>query len=303
MNQCHRSSLSNLRAILLRRIRALDAKNDMIIVPSVQDQRRLNRPEGAFGHTHARPELFLQIRGNSHMQFARERCVLPPGKLLIVPAGYLHQEYPEPRNGIFMNYVFAYGPHGFTWHIGESEGRNSLLSHGNIKIRERNQWNHNRVSILCDYLEQIIELFHTQQSPPIPVVNWLMALHLWSLLQVIQPDSSPVQLSTLTSRALQVIHEHLADPELDVRWLAERLNCAADYLSHTFKQHVGIRITRYIHQERVILAKRLFSQTELSVEEIARQCGFRHRGSFHRVFSTITGIAPSRFRCQETPRH
>lgn len=78
--------------------------------------------------------------------------------------------------------------------------------------------------------------------------------------------------------------------------LAERFYINKFYLTRVFKQQYGISINNYIQQLRITHAKQLLRFSELSVEEVGRECGFTDANYFSRTFRKVEEVAPSEFR-------
>ena len=59
---------------------------------------------------------------------------------------------------------------------------------------------------------------------------------------------------------------------------------------------VEYSLAAFIEDLRVEAARRLLESTELTVGAIARQIGYRHGETLHRVFSRRMGTTPERYR-------
>jgi transcriptional regulator GlxA family with amidase domain len=94
----------------------------------------------------------------------------------------------------------------------------------------------------------------------------------------------------------RLVQEELANPGLGVVFLAQRLRCSPDYLSHLFRQETGQRLAAYVNKERIEAAQELLRHTALNVAEIAFAVGFENPGYFARVFKVEIGIAPGDYR-------
>lgn len=71
------------------------------------------------------------------------------------------------------------------------------------------------------------------------------------------------------------------------------------YLSRCFKESVGISFVDYVGRYRVNEAKRLLTETDLSVLSIAYECGFGSLRSFNRAFKSETELTPTEYRRQK----
>ena len=84
--------------------------------------------------------------------------------------------------------------------------------------------------------------------------------------------------------------------DLSLGTLARRFRASPSYLSRAFHQTVGTALSAYITRVRIGEAKRLLSQTDEKVYEIARKAGFDTAGYFAKVFSKQVGMSPKEYR-------
>jgi transcriptional regulator GlxA family with amidase domain len=69
--------------------------------------------------------------------------------------------------------------------------------------------------------------------------------------------------------------------------------------SKYFKKINGINISRYICHKRIAKAIDLIETTELTILDIAMQCGFDSMANFYKSFRLLTGKVPSVLRSQK----
>jgi YesN/AraC family two-component response regulator len=70
------------------------------------------------------------------------------------------------------------------------------------------------------------------------------------------------------------------------------------YLTHLFKDAMGVPPLKYMITKRITLAKELLSTTDLSVEEVALKCGYSDVTYFIKVFKKAEGITPIEYKDQ-----
>ncbi|MBP1992071.1 response regulator [Paenibacillus eucommiae] len=95
----------------------------------------------------------------------------------------------------------------------------------------------------------------------------------------------------------QYIDAHLHE-DLTLDAMAEKMHFNKMYLSDLFKQAVGITYTQYVTEARVAHARRLLTQSTLSIQEISEQVGFNDAAYFIKTFRKYTGQPPLKFRKQ-----
>lgn len=95
--------------------------------------------------------------------------------------------------------------------------------------------------------------------------------------------------------ARDVIASNIANPDLNIDFVAGILNVSSRHLSRSFKKQ-GLTFTKFVTHERVNRAADLLRQTNLSVTNIAIACGFRSASQFSRTFAAVKGQSPSDYR-------
>lgn len=101
--------------------------------------------------------------------------------------------------------------------------------------------------------------------------------------------------SKQTKDIIDYIRLHLEE-ELSLNYLAEYFNKNASTLSHSFSKETGIGLTKYIQQERIREALRLFNTTDFSVSDVAIMVGYQDFSYFSKVFSGQVGMSPREYK-------
>ena len=68
------------------------------------------------------------------------------------------------------------------------------------------------------------------------------------------------------------------------------------YLARSFKRRYGETIIACVNSARLDAAKRLLRYTDLTIAEIAAQCGFKEQSYFSRRFRDAEGQTPAAYR-------
>lgn len=101
--------------------------------------------------------------------------------------------------------------------------------------------------------------------------------------------------SNTVSRALALIEAGALD-EGDVDALAGRLGVGERHLRRLFRQHLGAAPISVAQTRRVLLAKALIHQTDLSMAQVALASGFGSVRRFNETFQALYGRPPSALR-------
>nr|WP_255407448.1 response regulator [Sporosarcina sp. P13] len=99
-------------------------------------------------------------------------------------------------------------------------------------------------------------------------------------------------------RITSYIKEHV-DEKLTLDILSQVVHLHPQYLSRLFKKKMNRSINEYITSERIEKSKELLSQTQYTITEISRLCGFSDLNYFTRIFKRRVGSTPSHYRKNE----
>lgn len=111
----------------------------------------------------------------------------------------------------------------------------------------------------------------------------------------------PEDVHPLVRRAAWMIQEEYGSV-LTLESIAGRLNISPEYLSQIFSKQMGVTITAYLKTCRIEVAKRLLTDKERSVQEVAAMVGYTNDKYFFRVFKEKTGVTPAEFKREASAR-
>ena len=80
--------------------------------------------------------------------------------------------------------------------------------------------------------------------------------------------------------------------------MAKHVNLSRTYASAVFKEELGITMSEFIKQERMMEAKRMLRDTNLSAADIAGRLGFCSQSYFTKRFTETKGVTPLEYRKQ-----
>ena len=120
-----------------------------------------------------------------------------------------------------------------------------------------------------------------------------------SLRRALDPDERlPLQTSALVKQAIAFIQQNHAEP-LSRQAIADAVGVNKDYLGRIFQQEVGLAPWEYLIRYRLLRAKDLLRETDLTVAEVATRVGFDTPTYFSRMFHREVGCSPRAYRAQK----
>lgn len=158
---------------------------------------------------------------------------------------------------------------------------------------------------LVKYIEEIDDEFASQRRSHASVIRGLLLLLLGEINRShkrrevsMGPGSGRIH-SLSGKRQLEQMRVVILamEAELSRPWtlkqLADIAHLSPSRFSALFNQVVGTSPLHYLVQLRLDYAVELLEQGNLSVLEIAEQCGFRNLSNFNRLFLNYLGVTPS----------
>ena len=94
---------------------------------------------------------------------------------------------------------------------------------------------------------------------------------------------------------ISYIHEHYYE-DIKLKEVADFCNYSPSHFMRFFKEHLHTSFTKYLNDYRLIQAKKLLSESDLSVLEVAEKCGFNNISYFNRLFKKKYSLTPRELR-------
>ncbi|WP_327686836.1 GlxA family transcriptional regulator [Streptomyces sp. NBC_00467] len=105
------------------------------------------------------------------------------------------------------------------------------------------------------------------------------------------PEAQSATTTTARGWALGRLHE-----PIQLRDMAERESMSVRTFTRRFREEVGVSPGQWLTQQRVERARHLLESTDLSVDQVARDAGFRTAQSMRQHLQAVLGVAPTVYR-------
>ncbi|WP_147349561.1 helix-turn-helix transcriptional regulator [Exiguobacterium sp. AM39-5BH] len=108
--------------------------------------------------------------------------------------------------------------------------------------------------------------------------------------------SPPVSTNPNVTATIQLIEDHLKEPELSLPWLAQKIGLSNNYLSALFKQEVGESVPERIRRRRIDASIADLLGTNLPICTIGEKYRFASCTAYINTFKTYKQMTPLQYR-------
>ena len=95
---------------------------------------------------------------------------------------------------------------------------------------------------------------------------------------------------------IDIIDREFSNSELSLDLISKQIYVSSPQLSQDFKNYTGKLFSEYLRETRLEYSTKLLFETEMSVEKIVTECGFRDISTFYRNFRDFSGMTPQVYR-------
>ena len=234
----------------------------------------------------------------AHHRYSLVYCIHTAASIIVnersitVPAGHATLLTPHQFHSFILptkpiNWLFI------TFELQDDEKWLSPLQNQVFRIRQFSQ-------------ELLTRLIQTYLEPPIETRSrilphmlgyWLAHLLETKALPLIEDGTAKAAYrpAELIQQINQYIHLNLKE-DLCVKTLAEEVGTSESNLRASVAKVLGFGLGNYVNRIRINRAQGLITGTDMSIKEIAYECGFNSSQSFARAFRRATEEAPQQYR-------
>lgn len=158
-----------------------------------------------------------------------------------------------------------------------------------VPPQERPAWT-DRFATMWDEL-------HRRDDGAREAVHAHLLLLLVEVARVVGPltAEAPIPRDPLLARVFAVIEDRYHEG-ISLSDVADAVHLTPGHLTTQVRRRTGRTVLDWITERRMTQARRLLTQTDLSVGEVGRRVGYRDPAYFTRTFRTKHGVTPSRWR-------
>lgn len=242
-------------------------------------------------HAHKSHEIYYLISGQRRYLIGHTIYDVTPGDLVLIPRSRLHRTVSPGPTG-YERYVCNFLEDRIQPFI-QSMGRevfDRLIECGCLRLPS-----HVAHSVHRDLERMEQELTERREGCQAVALHLLEGILISALRYGTPKDPIHGEGADKVQALARYIALNYAQP-ITLR-SAATMACLEDtYFSRRFKALTGFGFQEYLTQTRLQAAERLLHESQLSVAEIAEQCGFSGANYFGDVFRRWKGCSPSQYR-------
>jgi AraC-like DNA-binding protein len=250
-------------------------------------------------HWHAPLEIIMPLENHYPVVCCNTLFTLREGDVLVINPGVIHgMEAAVGRRLIFQaDFTLLHG-------IKELEATLSIISPALVITAEDEPETHEHIQKLM--LEISDEYFADAPLSEASIYSKLIEIFVL-IGRSYSPNAKSFNNSLrkqreYTERFMYVcdyISEHCSEG-LTLDYIADISGFSKYHFSRLFKQFTNVSFYKYLNKKRIEYAEKLLVNKELTITEVALQCGFSSLSAFIRMFKIIKDCTPTEFKTMYT---
>lgn len=274
-----------------------DPKYNVNFFPVVDRERELPVYAVGIGAGHEQEELtignwmginvlhlHMTVSGCGIIYHEGKRYILPIGTMMYTPPKVMPHIAPAP-GGWIDNWVTIF--------LADLSPGSSILSLGD-KLRIFRPENPNEINRMYETINRELTSGTLHGRLMAAAEAYRMICAVISCLEENSDES--LTDSLVVSDAVNYIHAHAGDNITLSDLCAVCRGISPQYLCRLFKHYMEMRPVEYIRKVRISRAKKLLSNTDLPVQEVAARCGFENATYFYRCWNKTEKESPAEYR-------
>lgn len=235
-------------------------------------------------HSHNFCEILFVVSGSGEATIDQKKYPFIKGNIIVYNNGVPHQEEIESEEISLLffalqNVSIPGMPEGCIVPAGESPVISSAEYDEMMKI----------------LLSQMVKNLEEKPDYYQEVTNSMAGIIFLYLLRMYRIPSRVFTGQSVGEEAKRYIEENYTE-DIKIDDLAYIFRFSKFYLTHAFKEEVGMPPIKYLTNVRIQEAKKLLGNTEDTINEIALKVGYPDAQCFARVFRNIENMTPTQYR-------
>ncbi len=231
-------------------------------------------------HRHNFYEIHFTLKGFVTYGFRESSYTVQENEFLIIPPLSEHEVAKHNENFIKLTLAIDTNDEAFIHSLNSSADKVHKLSVPAVMI-----------------LNTIIEISEKKRFFKAEIANSLLYSLVYELLETSPEKRIPQKSPSSDLRVLKA--KKFIEDNFDVFFTCDEVawycNVSTKQLGRLFRQYEGMGLLEYIHQKKLVIAKKLLSDPSLSIKDVSKKLGFSDANYFSKFFLRLTGLTPAKY--------
>ena len=147
------------------------------------------------------------------------------------------------------------------------------------------------------YFRSLINEVHSDRHYSELMTKYWARMILIEILRLANVSEAKFVTNAIFTRIYQYVDSHFAEIE-SMDDICNELKISKYYLSHVFKNYMGVPPMQYITSKRISYAKELLQETDMTASAVGEACGYKDHVLFFKNFKKYEGVTPIAYRKQ-----
>ena len=239
----------------------------------------------SFMHHHRTYEIFYVISGEREYFIEKDFFMAKEGDFVLVPKNMLHRTAGKGADRIVIYFSDIFLETYFSKELIESvlSGFKPKIFHPNEESAKKSR----------DLLSALLSASQADCE------QTLLASYLFQLLFLLNSEENLAQRSNEKDSRLQEMLEFINKNFASIIGIDEIANTfyiSKYHLCRTFAKEMGVTLINYLNTVKIRAACDMIRQSNMSMTDIALNCGFNSSAYFCKVFKQETGLTPREYK-------
>lgn len=141
-------------------------------------------------------------------------------------------------------------------------------------------------ALLSVFSQSHLSLFYHSEEKAKNMLNYII-FEIMGSLELQSNDNNVVKM-------IKYIDEHIGE-RITLSAVSEHVHLSREYTASIFKREMGKTVIKYVNERKMLIAKSLMREENISLYEIAQRLGFDNYGYFSRCFKKHFNTSPKQF--------
>lgn len=272
--------------------------------------RKYNADEkGTYLHRHTYVQINYVYKGSGYHMVGDKKTEIFKGDIFIIPPFVPHEIVSDKDKSLEI-FEFEFRTDFVLPHIEDDEKAESYLDFAYLEpfmvVEEKMRPRFNLDDRMRNEVESILWEAHEEyekQGTGYKLVSKALLLKLLVLvgrafsdeIKGTETESILGKYKKAMLKAAEYIEENYSKA-LTLDEISSKAGYSKSHFCYLFKAVMGKTYVEYLNEVRVSAAKRLLTETEMSISEICYEVGYNSCANFNKNFKLITGVTPTSVR-------